>query len=68
MCTYVYLQKEKLEPVKVAIDRPSDRFLGFLNKHYGLKNPVKQMNNYVVYDGFFPEGKEQNETEDNNNR
>lgn len=41
--------------MKLAIDRPSDKFLGFLNKHYGLVNPVKQMNNFVVFDEFFPE-------------
>lgn len=38
----------------MAIDRPSDKFLGFLNKHYKLANPVRQMNNYVVFDEFFP--------------
>ncbi|CAH1132346.1 unnamed protein product [Ceutorhynchus assimilis] len=48
------LEREQLEPNKMAIDRPSDKFLGFLNKHYGLNTPVKQMNNYVVFDGFFP--------------
>ncbi|KAL1517301.1 hypothetical protein ABEB36_001082 [Hypothenemus hampei] len=48
------LQREQIEPVKLAIDRPSNKFLGFLNKHYGLNTPVKQMNNYVVFDGFFP--------------
>lgn len=50
-----HFQKENLQPVKIAIDRPSDKFLGFLNKHYGLADPVKQMNNYVVFDGFFPD-------------
>uniref|UniRef100_A0AAR5PZG7 Alpha-tubulin N-acetyltransferase n=1 Tax=Dendroctonus ponderosae TaxID=77166 RepID=A0AAR5PZG7_DENPD len=48
------LQRQQIEPEKMAIDRPSDKFLGFLSKHYGLNAPVKQMNNYVVYDGFFP--------------
>lgn len=53
--TNLGLQKEGVEPVKLAIDRPSDKFLGFLNKHYCLNNGIKQMNNYVVFDGFFPE-------------
>ncbi|KAJ8950650.1 hypothetical protein NQ318_010850 [Aromia moschata] len=48
------LQKEEIEPVKMAIDRPSEKFLGFLNKHYTLNSPVKQMNNFVVFDDFFP--------------
>ncbi|XP_018571525.1 alpha-tubulin N-acetyltransferase isoform X2 [Anoplophora glabripennis] len=52
------LQKEEIEPVKMAIDRPSDKLLGFLNKHYLLNSPVKQMNNYVVFDGFFPKSAE----------
>lgn len=43
----------------MAIDRPSDKFLGFLNKHYSLNNPVRQMNNFVVFDGFFPDRKDE---------
>ncbi|KYB28942.1 Alpha-tubulin N-acetyltransferase 1-like Protein [Tribolium castaneum] len=56
------LQTESIEPVKMAIDRPSEKFLGFLNKHYSLNNPVKQMNNYVVFDGFFPGAQDKNGT------
>lgn len=52
----------------MAIDRPSDKFLGFLNKHYGLANPVKQMNNYVVFDGFFPRSSETTRTVDTDKR
>ena len=59
------LQKEKVEPVKMAVDRPSDKLLTFLTKHYGLENPIKQMNNYVVYDGFFPEVSKEDTTENN---
>ncbi|CAH1968298.1 unnamed protein product [Acanthoscelides obtectus] len=55
------LQKEGIEPVKMAIDRPSEKLLGFLNKHYGLHSPVKQMNNYVVYDGFFSKASDSNQ-------
>ncbi|CAH1171289.1 unnamed protein product [Phaedon cochleariae] len=47
------LQAEHIQPVEVAIDRPSEKFLRFLNKHYNLNSPVKQMNNYVVFDDFF---------------
>ncbi|KAK4877150.1 hypothetical protein RN001_009656 [Aquatica leii] len=49
------LQKENVEPSKLAIDRPSEKLLSFMNKHYGLQNAMRQMNNYVVFDGFFPE-------------
>lgn len=46
-------QVEKLDVKKIAIDRPSDKFLGFLRKHYGLVNFIPQVNNFVIYDGFF---------------
>ncbi|KAF5280558.1 hypothetical protein FQR65_LT00309 [Abscondita terminalis] len=49
------LQKEQVVPSKLAIDRPSDKLLSFMSKHYGLQNAMRQMNNYVVFDGFFPE-------------
>lgn len=49
------LQKEEVDPVKLAIDRPSDKFLAFLKKHYNLDAAIRQMNNYVVFEGFFPE-------------
>lgn len=48
-------QEEGIQPVKLAIDRPSEKFLAFLKKHYNLDNPIPQMNNFVVFDGFFPE-------------
>ncbi|CAH0546557.1 unnamed protein product [Brassicogethes aeneus] len=58
------LEEEQIEPVKIAIDRPSDKFLGFLRKHYHLNSPIKQMNNYVVFDGFFPEEDTKSERSD----
>uniref|UniRef100_A0A4W5P3P8 Alpha-tubulin N-acetyltransferase 1 n=1 Tax=Hucho hucho TaxID=62062 RepID=A0A4W5P3P8_9TELE len=42
-----------LQPVLMAYDRPSPKFLSFLEKHYCLKNSVPQVNNFVVFDGFF---------------
>lgn len=51
----------------MAIDRPSDKFLGFLKKHYSLNDPIRQMNNYVVFDGFFADS-EKNGIVENNNR
>ncbi|XP_029590340.1 alpha-tubulin N-acetyltransferase 1 isoform X1 [Salmo trutta] len=47
------LQHKKVEPVLMAYDRPSSKFLSFLEKHYCLKNSVPQVNNFVVFDGFF---------------
>lgn len=47
------LNEEKIQPAEMAIDRPSEKLLGFLQKHYGLYNKIPQMNNFVVYEGFF---------------
>ncbi|KDR17616.1 alpha-tubulin N-acetyltransferase 1-like [Zootermopsis nevadensis] len=47
------LSEEKTSPQYLAIDRPSEKFLGFLYKHYGLEKILPQSNNFVVYEGFF---------------
>ena len=47
------LSKEKIEPKKMGFDRPSQKFLNFLNKYYGLNNYVPQNNNYVVFKDYF---------------
>ncbi|GFY74753.1 alpha-tubulin N-acetyltransferase 1 [Trichonephila inaurata madagascariensis] len=46
------LKAEGLEPSKLAIDRPSFKCLAFLEKHYNLKHPLQQNNNFVIYAGF----------------
>lgn len=48
------LQKEQITPEKMAIDRPNDNLLKFMTKHFNLNEPVKQKNNFVVYNQFFP--------------
>jgi len=47
------LKCEGVRPVHLAIDRPSAKFIGFLHKHYNLKATINQVNNYVIFDGFF---------------
>ncbi|XP_070777665.1 alpha-tubulin N-acetyltransferase 1 [Enoplosus armatus] len=47
------LQHKKLEPVLMAYDRPSPKFLSFLAKHHCLTQSVPQVNNFVVFEGFF---------------
>ncbi|KAF7652620.1 hypothetical protein LDENG_00094430 [Lucifuga dentata] len=42
-----------MEPVLMAYDRPSPKFLSFLAKHYCLTKSVPQVNNFVVFEGFF---------------
>ncbi|XP_076414239.1 alpha-tubulin N-acetyltransferase 1 isoform X4 [Peromyscus maniculatus bairdii] len=48
-----FLQKERVEPHQLAIDRPSPKLLKFLNKHYNLETTVPQVNNFVIFEGFF---------------
>lgn len=37
----------------MAIDKPSPKLLSFLHKHYGLETIIPQMNNFVIFEGFF---------------
>ena len=47
------LYREGVRAEKLAYDRPSEKLIGFLGKHYGLKNYVAQNNNYVVFSAYF---------------
>ena len=42
-----------LEPNQMGYDRPSNKLLSFLKKHYNLNNYVPQNNNYVVFNQFW---------------
>lgn len=35
----VMLERENIRPIKLAIDRPSDKLVAFLRKHYGNPPP-----------------------------
>lgn len=54
------LAAEHYQPNQLAIDRPSEKLLAFLRKHYGLERQIRQMNNFVIYDGFFELNEDQN--------
>jgi len=47
------LRGEGVDPRFLAIDRPSPKLVSFLRKHYGLYSTIPQVNNYVVFSGFF---------------
>lgn len=47
------LRAEGLRPEKLAYDRPSEKLISFLAKHYGLKKYVPQNNNFVVFDAYW---------------
>lgn len=55
------LEYEHLLPEQLAIDRPSEKLLSFLRKHYALTQKIPQMNNFVIYDGFFTSQETQKE-------
>ena len=49
------LIREAIRPEKLAIDRPSEKFLGFMKKHFNLFNYSSKTNNFVIYDEYFLE-------------
>jgi alpha-tubulin N-acetyltransferase 1 len=44
------LEHERINPCKMAYDRPSPKLLGFLAKHYCLTKYAPQVNNFVIFD------------------
>ncbi len=52
------LEKEHAMPHILAYDKPSEMFLRFLRKHYGLNHYVPQTNNFVVFTNYFKEGRD----------
>jgi hypothetical protein len=51
------LEVENISPRKLAYDRPSDKLISFLKKHYKLEKYVPQNNNFIVYDDYYQEEK-----------
>ncbi|KAB7503822.1 Alpha-tubulin N-acetyltransferase [Armadillidium nasatum] len=49
------LMHQNIDPGHMAVDKPSDKFLSFLKRHYGLEKQIPQINNFVVYTSFFQE-------------
>ena len=47
------LRTENISVQKLAIDRPSHKFLSFLKKHYDLQNYLHQANNFVIFNNYF---------------
>jgi alpha-tubulin N-acetyltransferase 1 len=47
------IENEHISPEKLAIDRPSFKFLSFLKKYFGLSKYSAQSNNFVIFDQFF---------------
>jgi hypothetical protein len=47
------IENEGTKPELLGYDRPSNKFLSFLTKHYNLKDYVPQSNNFVVFNEYF---------------
>ena len=54
----------QVQPYQLGYDRPSTKFLSFLNKHYKLSHYEPQNNNFVVYSDYFEKAER---TKNNNN-
>ncbi|PIO37909.1 hypothetical protein AB205_0112550, partial [Aquarana catesbeiana] len=53
----LFVLTEQVEPQHLAIDRPSEKFTSFLKKHYNLRSTIPQVNNFVIFEGFFRDRK-----------
>lgn len=47
------MENENTSPGSLAIDRPSEKMLGFYKKKFNLSAPINQPNNFVVFRDFF---------------
>jgi hypothetical protein len=47
------LLNENTKPELLGYDKPSNKFLSFLSKHYGLCDYLPQNNNFVVFNEYF---------------
>ena len=50
------LQYFNVQPHQLGYDRPSSKFLSFLNKHHNLQYYEAQNNNFVVFSEYFEQG------------
>ena len=47
------MDQKVAHPRFLATDRPSPKLIAFLKKHYNLHKNIPQVNNYVIFEGFF---------------
>lgn len=47
------LKYENIKPNKIAYDKPSQKLVNFLAKHYNLKDYNQQTHNFIVFRQFF---------------
>ena len=61
-------QDQNIAPQHLAVDRPSHKFSSFLAKHYSLTDEIPQVNNFVIFDGFFTKRPGKHKYEDFNRK
>jgi hypothetical protein len=49
------LSQQRIQPGRIAYDRPSPKLYAFLERHYSLDVPVLQNNSFAIFDKFFQE-------------
>lgn len=47
------LDHQRVSPNKIGIDKPSEKLINFMRKHYNLARYQSQTNNFVIYDAYF---------------
>ena len=47
------IEVENIEPRLLGYDRPSSKFLKFLEKYFNLSDYIPQNNNFVVFKSYF---------------
>jgi len=63
-----FLKVEDFDVRRLVIDRPSNKFLAFLQKHYKLHDIIPQVNNFVIFEGFFEQEELKNGSTSQQNR
>ncbi len=53
---FVNSQSEGVRPYQCGYDRPSPKFLNFLDKHFALRKFVPQTHGFVVFQQYFLKG------------
>jgi alpha-tubulin N-acetyltransferase 1 len=49
---FLFLKRERVDPKKIAYDRPSNKLIPFLARHYALDRPDQQPNRFTIFPGF----------------
>lgn len=60
------LEQEKKRPCQLGYDKPSNKLLSFMSKYYNLRSYNDQANQFVVYNDYFVDAKNEAQKEKEN--